>query len=164
MIFICDFDPLGRRKYRYTMEHICREVPDLPYRDGSHTIFLSTYGENETEVPETLVNFLRYVRGILPDPEDSYVKRLQDSVRQVKASREMEERFMVLQEMMRLEREEGRAEGRAESVLVILEESGPVPEDVQERILSEDDLSVLNSWIRLAAASDSVESFVKKAF
>lgn len=71
---------------------------------------------------------------------------------------------MVLQEMMRLEREEGRAEGRAESVLVILEESGPVPEDVQERILSEDDLSVLNSWIRLAAASDSVESFVKKAF
>ena len=97
------------------MEHICREVPDLPYRDGSHTIFLSTYGENETEVPETLVNFLRYVRGILPDPEDSYVKRLQDSVRQVKASREMEERFMVLQEMMRLEREEGRAEGRGKS-------------------------------------------------
>ena len=28
----------------------------------------------------------------------------------------MEERFMVLQEMMRLEREEGRAEGRAEGL------------------------------------------------
>ena len=113
VIFICDFDPLGGRKYRYTMEHVCLEAPELPYRDGSRTLLLSTCGENEDEVPEPLVNFLRYVKGVLTNFGDPFVRRLEDSVRQVRASREMEERFMVLQEMMKQERREGREEGIA---------------------------------------------------
>ena len=180
VIFICDFDPLGGRKYRYTMEHVCREAPELPYRDGSHTLFLSTYGENEDEVSEALVNFLQYVKGTLTVSGDPFVRKLEDSVRQVKASREMEERFMVLQEMMKQERREGReegiaigkiqgraegkAEGKAESVLDILAESGPVPEKLCTRILSETDLAVIKGWLRLAAVCDSVEQFAEKAF
>ncbi len=184
VIFICDFDPLGGRKYRYTMEHVCREVPELPYRDGSHTLFLSTCGENEDEVPEALVKFLRYVKGVLADFGDPFVKMLEESVRQVKASREMEERFMVLQEMMKQERREGReegiaigkiqgkaegkaegrAEGKAESVLDILEESGSVPEKLRARILAETDLNVIRGWLRLAVACDSAEQFAEKIF
>ncbi|MCI8576736.1 MAG: Rpn family recombination-promoting nuclease/putative transposase [Lachnospiraceae bacterium] len=180
VIFICDFDPLGGRKYRYTMEHVCLEAPELPYRDGSHTLFLSTYGENEDEVSEALVNFLQYVKGTLTVSGDPFVRKLEDSVRQVKASREMEERFMVLQEMMKQERREGReegiaigkiqgraegkAEGKAESVLDILAESGPVPEKLCTRILSETDLAVIKGWLRLAAVCDSVEQFAEKAF
>ncbi|MCI8577538.1 MAG: Rpn family recombination-promoting nuclease/putative transposase [Lachnospiraceae bacterium] len=184
VIFICDFDPLGGRKYRYTMEHVCREVPELPYRDGSHTLFLSTCGENEDEVPEALVKFLRYVKGVLADFGDPFVKMLEESVRQVKASREMEERFMVLQEMMKQERREGReegiaigkiqgkaegkaegrAEGKAESVLDILEESGSVPEKLRARILAETDMNVIRGWLRLAVACDSAEQFAEKIF
>ena len=180
VIFICDFDPLGGRKYRYTMEPVCLEAPELPYRDGSHTLFLSTYGENEDEVSEALVNFLQYVKGTLTVSGDPFVRKLEDSVRQVKASREMEERFMVLQEMMKQERREGReegiaigkiqgraegkAEGKAESVLDILAESGPVPEKLCTRILSETDLAVIKGWLRLAAVCDSVEQFAEKAF
>lgn len=160
VIFICDFDPLGGRKYRYTMEQVCREIPELPYKDGSHTIFLSTCGENEAEVPENLVNFLKFVKGTLGDIEDPYVKNLQNSIRQVKASREMEERFMVLQEMMKKE----RREGKAEVILDILEESGTVPEKLREKILEETDLAVIKGWIKLAVASDSVEAFASKAF
>ena len=196
VIFICDFDPLGGRKYRYTMENICREAPELPYRDGSRTLLLSTCGENEDEVPEPLVNFLRYVKGVLTNFGDPFVRRLEDSVRQVRASREMEERFMVLQEMMKQERREGReegiaigkiqgrAEGRAQgmaegkargraegiaagkagSVLDILEESGPVPEKLRERILAETDLATIRGWLRLAVACDSAGQFAEKAF
>ena len=184
VIFICDFDPLGGRKYRYTMENICREAPELPYRDGSHTLLLSTCGENEDEVPEPLVNFLRYVKGVLTNFGDPFVRRLEDSVRQVRASREMEERFMVLQEMMKQERREGReegiaigkiqgkaegkaegrAEGKAESVLDILEESGSVPEKLRARILAETDLNVIRGWLRLAVACDSAEQFAEKIF
>ncbi|MCI8576737.1 MAG: Rpn family recombination-promoting nuclease/putative transposase [Lachnospiraceae bacterium] len=172
VIFICDFDPLGGRKYRYTMENICREAPELPYRDGSHTLLLSTCGENEDEVPEPLVNFLRYVKGVLTNFGDPFVRRLEDSVRQVRASREMEERFMVLQEMMKQERREGweegiaigKIEGKAESVLDILEESGPVPEKLRERILAETDLATIRGWLRLAVACDSAGQFAEKAF
>ena len=188
VIFICDFDPLGGRKYRYTMENICREAPELPYRDGSHTLLLSTCGENEDEVPEPLVDFLRYVKGVLTNFGDPFVRRLEDSVRQVRASREMEERFMVLQEMMKQERREGREEGiaigkiqgraegmaegkargiaagKAGSVLDILEESGPVPEKLRTRILAETDLAVIRDWLRLAVACGSAEQFAEKAF
>ena len=188
VIFICDFDPLGGRKYRYTMEHVCLEAPELPYRDGSHTLFLSTYGENEDEVSEALVNFLQYVKGTLTVSGDPFVRKLEDSVRQVKASREMEERFMVLQEMMKQERREGREEGiaigkiqgraegmaegkargiaagKAGSVLDILEESGPVPEKLRTSILAETDLAVIRDWLRLAVACGSAEQFAEKAF
>ncbi len=164
VIFICDFDPLGTRKYRYTMEQVCREDPETVCQDGSHTIFLSTCGENEDQVPEALVAFLKYVKGVWAGPEDS--------VRQVKASREMEERFMVLQEMMKQERREGleegisigKIQGKAESVLNLLEESGPVSEMLRARILAETDLTVIRSWLRLASVCDSAEQFTQKAF
>ena len=99
---------------------------------------------------------------------------------------------MVLQEMMKQERREGReegiaigkiqgrAEGRAQgmaegkargiaagkagSVLDILEESGPVPEKLRTRILAETDLAVIRDWLRLAVACGSAEQFAEKAF
>ena len=79
---------------------------------------------------------------------------------------------MVLQEMMKQERREGweegiaigKIEGKAESVLDILEESGPVPEKLRTRILAETDLTVIRDWLRLAVACDSAEQFAEKAF
>src|SRR5699024_621694 len=62
VIFICDFDPFYRKKYRYTFDMTCREDGDVALEDGSHTVFLSTCGENEDEVPAELVKFLKYVK------------------------------------------------------------------------------------------------------
>ena len=58
VIFICDFDPFGKKKYCYTFANQCLEDKDLNQQDGAVSIFLSTYGENEKEVPERMVNFL----------------------------------------------------------------------------------------------------------
>lgn len=53
-----------------------------------HTIFLSTQGKNELEVPKELVNFLKYVTAPLEQSEqnfhDEYIERLQRAVREVK--------------------------------------------------------------------------------
>ncbi len=61
--------------------------------DGSHAIYLSTYGENREEVPEELIAFLDFVRSPLEESErevaDTYIRQLQDSVRRVKADREI---------------------------------------------------------------------------
>lgn len=75
-------------------------------------------GTNDEEVPEELVKLLKFV-GAQPsesekDFEDAFVKRLQNSIREVKASREMGARHMIFQEMLQEERAEGRPEGRAE--------------------------------------------------
>ena len=62
---------------------------------------------------------------------------------------------MILREMLRDE----RAEGKAESVIELLQEIGPIPEQLQERIINEKDMSLLLKWLKLAAKSESIQQF-----
>ncbi|MDO4345649.1 MAG: hypothetical protein Q4C50_12715, partial [Eubacteriales bacterium] len=118
VIFICDYDPYGAKKYRYTFENVCREEENLSLGDGNHTVILSTAGENTEEVPRELVQFLKYVKAGLKESTeeygDSFVSQLQRTVRKIKNNREMEERYMILEEMLKDEYTQGKAEGKAE--------------------------------------------------
>ena len=118
VIFICDFDPYGYGKYRYTRKSICEEVQELSMEDGARTIFLSTKGTNKDEVPAELVRFLDFVGAPLQDShkdfKDDFIRKLQNSVNEVKVSREMGARYMTFEELLKDEREEGRIEGRIE--------------------------------------------------
>lgn len=62
---------------------------------------------------------------------------------------------MILREMLRDE----RAEGKAESVIELLGEIGPVSDELREKIINEKDMSVLFKWLKLAAKSESVQKF-----
>ena len=169
VIFICDFDPFGFGKYRYSFENNCTEDARLRLQDGGHIIFLSTAGKNEDEVPKEMVSFLNYVRADLKESvvrsEDAFVSQLQETVARIKASREMGERFMIFQEMLRDERMEGKAEGKIEgkidSVLMILHNLGDVPQELQEVIRNEKSVDKLNEWLICAAEVESVEHFQK---
>ena len=182
VIFICDYDPVGRKKYKYTFDHICREVPGYTLEDGSHTIFLSTRGENDSEVPEELVRFLKYVAAdldeSLEDFEDDYVRKLQESIVDIKKDRGMESGYMLLEEMLNDERtagiEKGRTEGIAigktmgrkeigsEYILDLLSDLGSVSDDLKDRIESEESDVKLKAVLRLAARSESMEMFLKE--
>ena len=87
VIFICDFDPFGSKKYRYTFQKISVETGE-PIDDGSISIFLSTCGKNETEVPAGLVNFLKFVkadlRAVLRTTRMVCVKKIQESMARIK--------------------------------------------------------------------------------
>lgn len=168
VIFICDYDPFLQKKYRYTCMSQCRETGET-VDDGSVTVFLSTCGENVDEVPESLVKFLRFVKADLnesrEDYGDDFVKRLQDSIEHVKTSREMEERYMLFEELLQDERSvgkaEGRAEGKAEAVVDLLEGLGAVPESLVTQIRCERDLEVLKNYLKLAARVKSIDDFTK---
>lgn len=149
VIFICDFDPFGKGKYRYTKKTICKEVPALEMDDGAHTIFLSTKGTNEDEVPEELVNFLKFV-GAKPsesenDFEDAFIKRLQQSVKNVKVSREMGARYMTFQELLKDERKAGRREHLMTQVKRKLEKGLPVG-DIADAL--EEDVKLIEEIIK----------------
>ena len=79
--FICDFDPFGDKKYKYTFCNICEEESAVDLGDERYTIFLSTRGENPQEVSESLVNFLKFVKADLKESkeesEDPFVRQLQ---------------------------------------------------------------------------------------
>ena len=165
VIFICDFDPFGEEKYCYTFQNQCMELQTVNIQDGCKSIFLSTRGKNVNEVPKAMVKFLDYVKADLlestKDFDDDFVRSIQESVQQVKQSREMEERFMILHEMLRKERAEGKAEGKAEAILELLEDLGEIPEEVFHKIMRETDLVVLKKWHKLAAKAETVEQFLQ---
>lgn len=96
------------------------------------------------------------------DFEDSFVRKLQETIRRIKSNREMEERFMIFKEMLREERAEGKLEGKIESILELLEELGEIPEELRSRIMGEKDLETLKKWFKLAAKADSMEEFLEK--
>lgn len=190
VIFVCDFDPFGEKKYCYTFESICSEDKRLVLQDGRQSIFLSTKGENEQEVPEALVNFLKFVGAKLEDSEkdfhDPFVKRLQESVKHVKDSREMEERFMLIEEFLKEERAEARAEGRAEGlaegraegraeglaegristlidlIFLFLRGKGVLLKEQEDVIRNEKNVTVLESWVEIASKAESTEQFLNE--
>ncbi|MDY4206779.1 MAG: Rpn family recombination-promoting nuclease/putative transposase [Lachnospiraceae bacterium] len=178
VIFICDFDPFGKKKYRYTFTKQCEEESGAQLQEGCKSIFLSTRGENDREVPGELVSFLNFVKADLSesetDFEDDFVEKLQNTIRRIKSNREMEERFMIFEEMLRDERAEGKAEGKAEGIaegkteavlemlLELMNDLGEISDELRNRITSEKDLETLKKWHRLAARSESLDEFLKK--
>lgn len=165
VIFICDFDPFGAQKYCYSFKNRCPEVPGLDMQDDSYTIFLSTAGTNDKEVPPEMVKFLKFLNAdlteSLDDFNDDYVKSLQESIHEIKSSRRMEERFMSIELALKDERRFGVLTGTLDCVLELLADLGSVPDDLQKRILSERRLDVAKRWHKLAATSDSIEQFMK---
>lgn len=133
--------------------------------------FLSTAGKNSKDVPSELVKFLKFIasdlEGSKADFEDSYVEQLQNSVNKIKSDREMGERYMIFEEMLREERQEGLEAGqlkaKREAVIELLEELGIVPESLIVQVESVEDFESLTALLKLAAKADSIDSFEKDA-
>lgn len=69
---------------------------------------------------------------------------------------------MLTELLIRDERRAGKAEGQAEFILQLLEEFGPIPSDLQIKIMSEKNLSVLRTWFKLASNAESLEQFIQE--
>ncbi len=169
IIFICTFDPFGKKLYRYTFEERCLER-DFPLGDETKKIFLSTRGENKEEVPRELVHFLEYIENstdaYVAKVEVEAINKLHDRVVKLKKERELEARYMTFEELLKSREEEGRVigedEGRAAAILEILEDYGTVSEALKEKILAERDIEVLKNWNKLAAKVTTIKEFTER--
>ena len=77
------------------------------------------------------------------------MKRLQDAVREVKASREMGARYMTFQELLKDEREAGRAEGRAEGRVELVKKKlakGDLLEKIADDLM--EDINVIEEIVK----------------
>ena len=104
VIFICTFDPFGRKLYRYTFEERCLEQ-DFPLGDETKKIFLSTKGENREDVPEELIHFLGYMENstdaYVATVTDENISMLHGKVKMLKKERSLEARYMTVEEWMK---------------------------------------------------------------
>ena len=58
-----------------------------------------------------------------------------------------------------MERNRGKAEGKAEDILELLEDIGDVSDTLREKIMSQKDLDTLKLWHKVAARAESMEAF-----
>ena len=65
---------------------------------------------------------------------------------------------MLLEELLKDE----RAEGKAESILLLLQDIGSVSDGLRNKILKEQDMDILLNYLKLAARVDSIADFEKE--
>ena len=166
VIFICDFDPFGDGLYRYSTGTYCEETGNR-VDDGVETIYLNTHGKNREDIPEELLQFLDYVKNIGRKEEismtDPFVRHLQNTIDKIKLDRGMEERYMLLEEMMRNEKQKGIQEGSqkmiAQCIIESLESRFVIPVELRESIISETESNKLSAWFQLSLKVSSLEEF-----
>ena len=162
VIFICDFDPFGEELYRYSTGTYCRETGNL-VNDGVETIYLNVHGKNRKDIPEELLQFLDYVKNTgrkegIP-ATDPFVRRLQNTIDKIKLDRGMEERYMLLEEMMQKEKQEGGRKMLIQCLFTSLEAKFSIPYELKQQLESETDIKKLNSWFQLSLKVSSLEEF-----
>ena len=158
VIFICDFDPFGDGLYRYSTGTYCEETGNR-INDGVKTIYLNAHGKNRKDIPEELLEFLDYVKNTGRRKEistaDPFVRHLQNTIDTIKQDRSMEERYMLLEEMMRNEKQEGRQEIAVQFLLDSLNSKFSVSTALSKKISSETDMNKLQSWFQLSESNFS---------
>ena len=115
VIFICPFDAFGKGRHIYTFENICKEDKSLSMGDEAVKIFLNASGTLD-DVSKELKAFLDYVAG--KKPEDSYVERLEEAVKEAKKNREWRHEYMTL--LMRDQINEKKGIERGEEMMAKL--------------------------------------------
>ena len=56
----------------------------------------------------------------------------------------------------------GKITGKIEGILELLEDFGPIPDELKHQIQEQKDLEVLKRWHKAAAKSDSIEAFIQQ--
>lgn len=109
--------------------------------------------------------FHRFVTADLEESEgdfqDELVKQFQETIRNIKTDRKMGERYMIFEEMLREEKQEGRIEATQEAVLELLEDLGELPNGIRDRIVRLEKLEDLKALHKIAARTDSLQTFAE---
>ena len=162
IIVICDYDPYGMKKHCYTFESRCKEQPDLLLGDEVTKLFLSTKGENEDEVSKELVDFLHYITESnehgLPEECDERLRRLHESIQEIKTSTSVEVEYMKMEERERLVREEATERGLREGRIRGREEGRKEGRKEGERIGEERLANLLMKLSKQNRQEDSIKA------
>ena len=57
---------------------------------------------------------------------------------------------------------QGIEQGKAASILELLEETGKVSEQLRQKILDQHDSEILSKWLKLAAKAETIEEFERR--
>lgn len=133
IIFICPFDLFGEGRHIYSFQNICLEDYHIYLGDGTTKIFLNTDSDMD-DVSKELRAFLDYVAG--KEPEDSFVKKLNNAVREAKKNREWRHEYMTLlmrdQENIEKGIKQGIEQGIEKGIIIMVENALVTTGDIKQ--------------------------------
>ena len=176
IIFITQDDIFKRDLAQYTFTEQCEEVEGLHLEDGTTKIFLNMTSKNGRPDLVSLLQYMKETR--LDNPEimvkDSRMEKLAEIVEEVKQSEEWEAVKMSIlsiglergkeigiQRGTEIGKEIGMRNAKTEDIFSFLEDLGPIPEELRDKILQQKDLTVLSAWVKKAARAESIEAFAE---
>ena len=95
VIFICTFDLFNKGRHIYIFKNFCAEDKDIELNDGAYTVFLNTKGKLEDVSPE-LKNFLNFVDKNKVADGDSFIKTLDEKIKDAKHNVAWRDEYMLL--------------------------------------------------------------------
>ena len=108
VLFLCNYDPFGQKRYIYTFENRCLEDLTLTLGDETVKIIVNTKGSTG-EISEELKELIDYLdKGLVGG---AYTKQLDDAVKSVRSSEKRRREYMIAKIHEMEIREEGREEG-----------------------------------------------------
>ncbi len=131
VIFICPFDAFGKGRHIYTFENICKEDNTISLGDGAVKIFLNADSE-KNDVSRELRAFLDYVAG--KKTEDSFVRKLEEAVREAKKNREWRHEYMTLLMRDQENIEKGIEKGKVYGAIFMCRDLGLSEAEIKEKL------------------------------
>ena len=115
VIFICTFDLFNEGRHIYTFKNFCVENKELELDDGAYTVFLNTKGKLDDVSPE-LKNFLNFVGKNKVADGDSFIKTLDEKIKEAKHNTVWRDEFMLLLTREDEKLAEGIQKGRVDGI------------------------------------------------
>ena len=115
VIFICTFDLFNEGRHIYTFKNFCVENKELELDDGAYTVFLNTKGKLDDVSPE-LKNFLNFVGKNKVADGDSFIKTLDEKIKEAKHNTVWRDEYMLLLTREDEKLAEGIQKGRVDGI------------------------------------------------
>jgi predicted transposase/invertase (TIGR01784 family) len=171
LIMISNYDPFGYDRMLYTIQQHCVEEPDMPYNDGSKTLYLYAYGKKE--IPsQKLADMLRYMtESTKENVVNPNLADIQEMMDDIKKDSEKGVRYMQSWEIKDICFEQGVAQGHAsglaegltqgksQGIILLLQNIGGISEELVTKIQAQKDPKILDQWLVYAAQSKSIPEF-----
>ncbi len=154
VITITNFDVFGEDYMMYSFRNHCEELPHLEYDDGLYYVYFNTTGKKGGS--QAIKNMLNYIqKSVEENVADEATGEIDRYVKHIKSKPELEEGVMTLGDYF----DQERLDAKIEDILELLEETGPVPEHISNRLRDINDPEELSRLHKISAHVESIEDF-----
>lgn len=153
VVYISEFDVFKLERTIYHVEPTIVETKDK-VDNGLHEIYVNTQVNDGSLIAELMQCFLQ------TDVNNEKFPKFSRRVYYFKHDEEGIKTMCSISEEFRQEgREQGREEAKQEAIMELLEDTGIITNELEERIRNQSDFEILSKWLKLAAKATTIEEF-----